>query len=420
VRAEDLADFLNTVTNTTLSNNGHEAHFELSNAPENIALVNGLNQAIATQFATAPVGSSGGGFTSSIDPATGVGTRNSTTFGPQFAERALTIGRHQWDIGVQYLYSSYNNLNGTDITNGDLTLQLVHELEPGSAGRLDPSFYWEGDVMSNRLEYNLSLDTALFVGTFGVTNQFDVGVILPFVSADLRIDNVKTVLPLATFGTGNANLHVFPDGSYNGFSSVSGSASGLGDVVLRGKYNFLDPAKGSGVALALDLRVPTGDEANFLGTGVTQAKLYAIGSWALNKWSPHFNLGYTASFGTSSVVSDFPDEFDYVFGAEVECHPRVTFLADIIGRDLFDVYVPVEGPTTFLAANPSLNGGVPYPTTLEQLSATQQDQFLLDGSVGLKINPGGKWLISIGALVPLVDNGLTSSVAGIIGFDYSF
>jgi hypothetical protein len=120
------------------------------------------------------------------------------------------------------------------------------------------------------------------------------------------------------------------------------------------------------------------------------------------------------------VVSDFPDEFDYVFGAEVECHPRVTFLADIIGRDLFDVYVPVEGPTTFLAANPSLNGGVPYPTTLAQLSATQQDQFLLDGSVGLKINPGGKWLISIGALVPLVDNGLTSSVAGIIGFDYSF
>jgi hypothetical protein len=117
---------------------------------------------------------------------------------------------------------------------------------------------------------------------------------LPFVSADLRIDNVKTVLPLATFGTGNANLHVFPDGSYNGFSSVSGSASGLGDVVLRGKYNFLDPAKGSGVAVALDLRVPTGDEANFLGTGVTQAKLYAIGSWALNKWSPHFNLGYTA------------------------------------------------------------------------------------------------------------------------------
>jgi hypothetical protein len=416
-RAEDLSQLLYTVTDTQLSNPTHEAHFQLGSAPENQALVSGLNQAIASQFATVPLGSSAGGFTSSIDPATGLGTRNSTTFGPQFSERALTIGRHQWDIGVQYLYSSYNNLNGTNIENGDLTLQLVHEIEPGSDGRLDQDYFWEGDVMSNQLEYNLTLNTALVVGTFGVTNRFDLGVVLPFVSADLSIDNAKTLQPLATFGTPDADDHLFPDGTYTGSASVSGSASGIGDVLLRGKYNFLDPAKGSGVALALDVRLPTGDEANFLGTGVTQTKLYVIGSWALKGWSPHFNVGYTASFGSSSVVTDFPDEFDYVGGVEVECHPRVTFIADVIGRDLLNVYVPVEGPESFEA---NWNGTDIYSTTLPQLTATQQDQNLLDAAVGVKINPGGKWLISVGVLVPVTDNGLTSSVSGIVGFNYSF
>jgi hypothetical protein len=418
VRAEDLSQLLNLVTDTVLPNPNHSAHFELANVPENQALLDGLNQAIAGQFATAPVGSSSGGFTSTIDPATGVGTRNSKTFGPQFAERALTIGKHKWAVGVQYLHASYDNLNGTDITDGSLTLQLLHEDESGT-GRQDPASFWQGDVMTNQLEYNLTLDTALVVGTFGVTDRFDLGLVLPFVNADLSIDDMKTVQTLAT-STALPNAHKFPDGTYSGSSSVSESASGIGDVVLRGKYNFLDPKEGSGVALALDLRLPTGDESNFLGTGVTQTKLFVIGSWAIKWFSPHFNVGYTASFGSSSVVTDFPDEIDYVAGFEAECHPRVTFIADIIGRDVLNAYVPEETTASFDAYDPDLNGGSTYSTTLPQLVAQQKDQTLLQGALGLKINPGGKWLISVGALLPISSNGLTSNVAGIVGFDYSF
>jgi hypothetical protein len=192
--------------------------------------------------------------------------------------------------------------------------------------------------------------------------------------------------------------------------------------VLRGKYNFLDPSKGSGLALALDVRVPTGDEKNFLGTGVTQAKLYVIGSSHVGWFSPHINLGYTASTGTSSVVTDFPDEINYVAGFEAECHPRVTFAADFIGRVLLDAQVTKQTTATFLAFDPDLNGGLGavYATTLPQLEVQRQDQSLLQGALGLKINPGGKWVISVGALVPISHNGLTSNVAGFVGFDYSF
>ena len=412
--AEDLRDLLARATDTVLDNgSGHNAHFTLANAAENLALVNGLNQAIAGQLSTVPTGSSSGGFTSTVDPTTGVGSRNSTTFGPQFAERGLTIGKHRWDVGVQYLHSSFDQLNGTDITDGSLTIQLLHELE--GLDRLDPWF--QGDVISSQLSYDLSIDTALVQGTFGVTDRFDVGLILPFVSADMTIGNFQTIQQLSTAGD-VPPLHIFTGGGLTNSVSYSQSASGVGDVVLRGKYNFLDPKKGSGVALALDVRVPTGDENNFLGTGVTQAKLYGIGSWAIGKFAPHANLGYTFSSGTSEVAGDFPDEIDYTVGFEAECHPRVTFALDVIGRDLLGASVPEMTPTTFLARVG--DAGPITSNTLPQLVAHEEDLNLLEGAVGLKINPGGKWLISVGALVPISNNGLTSNLSGVVGFSYSF
>ena len=416
-RADDLSTLLSTATDTLLPNLTHAAHFEVANASENINLVTGINQAIAGQFATVPLGSPAGGFTSSIDPSTGVGSRNSTTFGPQFAERALTIGKRKFGIGLQFLHGSYDNLNGTDITDGSLTIQLLHE-DDGAFGRLDPSRFFEGDVMTNQLKLDLTLNTALVVGTFGVTDNFDLGVVLPFVKADLTIDVDKTTQPLAT-RTASPTTHEFAPGPiYTGTSSAEGSASGIGDVVLRGKYNFLDPKQGSGLALALDVRIPTGDEKNFLGTGVTQAKLYVIGSSRVGWFSPHINLGYTASTGTSSVVTDFPDEINYVGGFEAECHPRLMFAADIIGRVLLDAQVTRQTTATFLAYDPDL--GAVYATTLPQLEVQRQDQNLIEGALGLKINPGGEWVISVGALVPISHNGLTSNVAGFVGFDYSF
>ena len=421
--ATDLADLLRTVTDQLLQNNGHEAHFTLDpqDNPENLALVEGINAAIAGQFSTVPLGSSAGGFTATFDPATGVGSRNSNTFGPQFAERALTVGKNKWNVGFQYLHASYDNLNGTDIGNGSLTAQYLHERESFCTGRTDPNCYYEGDVMSNQFHLDLTLDTALFVGTYGVTDRFDVGLVLPVEKASLDVRSDQTLQHLAT-RTADPTLHLFANLTNQQTVQGSESASGIGDIVLRGKYNFLDPTKGGGLALGLDVRVPTGDEKNFLGTGVTQGKLYLIGSWALGKIAPHFNVGYTAASGTSSVVGSFPDEINLVAGFEAECHPRVTFVFDAIGRELRDTLIPEQTNQAFVAFDPDLNGGAGalYSTTLPQVVAKRGNQTLLDGAVGVKINPGGKWLINVGALVPLSNNGLTSSISGVVGFDYSF
>ena len=58
----DLDTLIGQVSDTVLPNLSHAAHFEVANAGENIDLVNGINQAIAGQFSTVPLGSSAGGF----------------------------------------------------------------------------------------------------------------------------------------------------------------------------------------------------------------------------------------------------------------------------------------------------------------------------------------------------------------------
>ncbi|MBI3469884.1 MAG: hypothetical protein HY013_00840, partial [Candidatus Solibacter usitatus] len=74
----------------------HEAHFSpLANELNNpvVGIVQSFNTQMATQFSTFPLGSSAGGLTYEFDPSVGTLRRGSSSFGPLFAERALTIGR---------------------------------------------------------------------------------------------------------------------------------------------------------------------------------------------------------------------------------------------------------------------------------------------------------------------------------------
>ena len=54
---------------------------------------------------------------------------------------------------------------------------------------------------------------------------------------------------------------------------------------------------------ALDLRLPTGDKDNLLGTGATQAQFMFVASGELGVLSPHMNFGYTFSSGETSAAA---------------------------------------------------------------------------------------------------------------------
>ena len=239
--------------------------------------------------------------------------------------------------------------------------------------------------------------------TYGVTDRLDVGVAVPVVHTDIEARIVSR------FSTGGGTAVEPP---FFTSEPTTGSATGIGDVVLRGKYNFWRAA-GGGVAAGVDLRVPTGDEENLLGIPGMQAKLYAAVSSAHGRISPHFNFGYTISAESDAAknLDTFllapSDEFNYAGGVDVAITPRLTVASDIVGRNMRD----------FIQAVPVSAGGGSLFRTLD-IEEDNLNQLL--GSVGVKFNPFGQSLIAVNLLFPLDDHGLRDNLTWLIGFEHSF
>ena len=104
---------------------------------------------------------------------------------------------------------------------------------------------------------------------------------------------------------------------------------------MRTKYNFFR-ARGGGLAAAVDVRTPTGDESNLLGTGGVQTKVYGVASVAVGKLSPHANVGYTSSSGGALPGTTLKDEVNYTVGFDLAVTPRISVIADVLGRSIRD------------------------------------------------------------------------------------
>src|SRR4029453_730880 len=124
---------------------------------------------------------------------------------------------------------------------------------------------------------------------------------------------------------------VFANGTKTQDFFNRGTARGIGDVVLRGKVKLTRPGLRE-FAVCTDVRLPTGDAANMLGIGATQAQGLVGCSYWSRKIDPHFNVGYT--FGGSQA----PDQINYVSGLEVAAGRRLTIPGGFICRGLPDTF----------------------------------------------------------------------------------
>jgi hypothetical protein len=441
----------------------HLAHFspfesgDLNNPA--VGVVQSFNTQMATQFATFPLGSSTGGLTYVFDETVGTLRRGSASFGPLFAERALTIGRGKLSAGFNYQRTSYNTFEGRDLDDGSIKFFLRHQdccsvvLTPGvglgfvltpqgNGTRLNPPF--EGDVIEAALSLEATTHTTALFANYGVTSAWDVGLAVPIVRVKLDASVTARVIRLVTGAPGvpatSLDVHTFQVGHPEATRTVerSGSASGLGDIVLRTKYRFL-PFSGGGLAAAVDVRLPTGDEDDLLGTGGAQAKFLLVASNERGRFAQHVNVGYTAAAGESAgtfaglTSTPLPDEFNYSGGVEFVPTPRVTLVGDVVGRTLRGAgrleWVPKQfqfnDPAPSLAGTPGpgcagVAGGVCSAISLDEFEPRSGDLTLLLGTAGVKFNPVGNLLISGSVLWPLTDAGLRSRTTVVFGMDYAF
>lgn len=391
-----------------LADTGHAAHFRPG--PESLETPNQFNQQLVAQLSTFPLGSSSGGFTFEINPALGTVEPRSVSFGPAFAERALTIGRGKVNFGMNYQRATYDKFEGLDLGNGDIRFYVPHVDSTGT-GPLDPFF--EGDVIEGTLLMKATADTWAFFVNYGLGDNVDISAAIPVVRVTIDAAVDAQILRLAT--TERPGIHLFdgPDPDRGRFAR-SGQATGIGDVVLRGKWRFFDQP-GGGLAAAVDLRLPTGDADNLLGTGATQVRPFLIGSWTAGRFSPHVNVGYT--FSGESDIAVISDEFNYTAGFDYALSPRATVAADVIGRTLIDAGRLVESDRTFQHQNVL---GVRGSTTFRELRRQDGHLNLVLGAVGMKINVGGTLLLNANVLFPLTNAGLRDKFVPVIGLDYAF
>ena len=205
---------------------------------------------------------------------------------------------------------------------------------------------------------------------------------------------------------------MFAAGSKTQDFNTQGSASGIGDIVVRGKY-ALAGGPGGGLAVGVDLRLPTGDETNMLGAGATQTRFVLIASSPLRgAVSPHVNVGYTVGSGEAK------DQFNYAGGIEIAPSPRVTVVADLLGRSVRDTLRTIDRSTPHEFQQ---GAGAPIETTtLESIGFESGTLNSLLGTAGVKVNAGQRLLISAHLLFPINDAGLRSRITPVIGFDYAF
>lgn len=365
-----------------------------------------LTSAFVTDLGGFPIGSSSGGFTYFFNPTTGVAVRSSESFGPAFAERPLTSGRGKFNFGITYLHRRYDRLEGKKLSRGEVKLG-------------EPFFFSDSDdvvdVVQSSYTATINSDTTTLFATYGVTDRLDLAVAIPFQRVDVDASITTSLLKFTNITPATI--------------SGSDSASGIGDIAIRAKYNLLNrPA--AAVAAGIDWRVPTGDDNKLLGTGNTRLKLYGAAASKMARIFPHANFGYTFRSEPEDAQFFFGSEIGYTAGAEVVLTPRLTFVGDVIGRSLAE-----EGRLREVSTNVDLvifgtGGAVRDPATgrfrterrtFQELEFNPGDRLnSLLAALGVKFSPGSTFIISGHVLFPLSDAGLQSRFTPVIGVDYTF
>lgn len=356
-----------------------------------------LENAIGVSLGNLPFTSASSGVTFRFEG--GIPVATSVSPGPVFAERSQTIGQNRFLVGVNLNGISYKDLRGIPLS--DLDFRFTHQ-NVGAEALGDPTF--ENDVIEVTTDLDFSLIVASFFASYGVTDRVDVGVLVPMVWASLT-------------GTSNATMNQFDQPSPHFFGTdqdrelvataeTDGSAVGIGDVALRVKVNLVQ-RDDVGFALLGDVRLPTGDDENFLGSGDAAFRALGILSARTGNFSPHVNAGFVSRGGetqTNSAVATVG--FDQLLA------PWATLAVELVSDfQVGDSPLILPEPVTFTA---------PTTRVLDITDIPDMSDNLVDASLGFKFVTPQDFRIVANVLLPLSDGGIRPTALWTVGVERTF
>lgn len=403
-----------------LPNPNHSAHFvgsiQQSFTP--------LNSAVAQELSILPLASPASAITFTFDKTLGVFTRSTESYGPIFGERAETIGRHRIYFGADYQYFGFSTLDGIDLKH----LPAVFTHAQFKINGVFPAFEQDYITSANRID--LKLHQVTLFGTYGLTNRIDVSIAVPILDVHMGVTSSAHIVRLApceitascTDPSAFAGVYHFfdinnPVTSVDKTFSNSRQASGIGDVVFRVKGTILNRERWA-LAGGVDVRTPTGDELNFLGSGAAGVKPFVAASYH-GRISPHANIGYEWN-GDSILAGDIstgqkarlPNQFFYSGGVDVRAKPKLTLALDLLGQRVLSGERVKEVP--FTDVNGVVHNDIPDIQTFK--GSFEED----DLSAGAKYAVYKNLLFTGNLLFELDDTGLRARVVPLAGLSYTF
>jgi len=439
-----------------LPNAAHKAHFD-SDFQRNSAA---LNSSVGTELASLRLASPTSGITFVFE--NGVMRRTTESYGPILGERAETIGRHRIFLAGTYQFFPFSTLDGIDLKHLPAVYNHGDTVNPDGTKRnpaVDPS---SPGVPGVELEYinttnriDLKVHQFTFYATYGLTNRIDLSVAIPILDVRLGMSSQATIvrspdpivqpIPAQDYvtapdsvlgrlykGTGPAAdcfmtlscsgyFHYFdpanPATSLTHTFSNAKTGSGIGDVVFRAKGTIYKRER-TAVALGADVRVPTGDENNFLGTGAAGVKPFLSASYH-SRFSPHLNIGYEFN-GSSILAGDpstgvkgrLPDQLFYSGGVDAGVTRKLTLAADLLGQRFYDAPEVRQGPWVDVlgTSHPDIPNTIPIHRSFNTN----------DLALGGKYSLYGNWLVTGNVQIKLDDGGLRAKVVPLVGLSYTF
>jgi hypothetical protein len=332
-----------------------------------------IARALLIDLTSVPLATASSGFLYRFNPGLGTVERATESFGGFFVERALTPGSGHASFGVSTTTSSFDQFDGRSLRDGSL-VTIANKFRDEAA---------PFDTESLILHLRSSAMTVF--GSVGIGSRVEVGAALPFVKLTLDGERLNMYRGATLVqATGNA------------------TASGMADLAIRGKVNVV-AARSGGVAVAGEVRLPTGDASNLLGTGKTSFRIMGIGSLENGPVALHGN----ASMLTGGISS----EFDFGGALSIAVDPRVTLSGETLVRHVTDLHAL----DLVAAPHPKLVGVDTY-----RLAEAVGSETLAVVVAGLKWNVAHTVVIGGHLNWSLTHRGLTAPLTPTLAFEYAF
>jgi hypothetical protein len=317
-----------------------------------------------------------------------------------FVERPETIGGRRFEGGAAFLWGDLDEVAGGDLGATSSRFQVIDEtgalLDVGTALTFD--------------DFSLRTSVWNFSATYGLTDRWDVNVLLPLIYSQLSVEAVSRGVAIDENGEPVAPPYMARVG-------VRGDAFGPGDILLRSKYRLLDASRVR-LALVLGLRAPSGSEDDFQGLGDWTVTPLVVAGSDVGRAHLHASLGFEAN------ADDFErSRVRYAAGATVAVWRRLSLFTDLLGssgtdddefvlRSIFPPLLPPERGIGIRSVRVDASG----TTTVAFVPRSD----VVDIAAGLKAEVLGRWTLFAGVVVPVTDDGLRAAALPTAGVQCAF